>query len=102
MSTICSGYSWADGGPMIRANVFAHLLDLAAVVTSHRSDLFHDALWIDRNVNGPTTFFYSVRDTGTWIASTWETLPTIAGTVHRVALACDDRERWTVTSEVAR
>jgi len=58
--------SFEDGATSIRALLFGALVDRAILVVQHyRSDLFHDALWIDEFVTGPTTFDYVVRESGT-------------------------------------
>lgn len=79
--------SWQDGCDSIRAALFGKLLDLAFPIVEHyRGDIFRDALWIDRHVNGPCRFFYGVRDTGTSI-----------GFSQRDVAAMDGNETYSVT-----
>jgi hypothetical protein len=51
------------------AAVFAELVTLSRPIVSHYlSDLYHDALWLSRNLTGSdTTFYYGLRETGTSI-----------------------------------
>lgn len=50
----------------IRALLFGHMVKLAIpVVQEYLSDLYHEAHWIDENVNGETTFEFLVRHSGT-------------------------------------
>lgn len=52
-----------------KAALFGELVTLATpVLVSYRSDLFHDAVWID-GLTGPCTLYWSVRATGTCISS---------------------------------
>ena len=52
----------------VTAKLFGHLVQEAMpVLQNYHSDLYHDALWLDRNVTGETTFYYAVDDMGTSI-----------------------------------
>lgn len=49
----------------IRAFVFEEIVKLTdGVVDHYRSDLFHVALWIERNLHDADVFFVGIRDTG--------------------------------------
>jgi len=55
----------------IRARLFGELVKRATpVVKEYESDLFHDANWLTQHVNGPCTFDWLVRDSGTNISLT--------------------------------
>lgn len=60
-----------NGGAMtsVHALTFGHLADLAApIVTRYRSDLFHDAQWIARNVTvSGAVFYFGCDESGTAI-----------------------------------
>lgn len=49
--------------------VFGKLADLSApVLIAYRSDLYHDALWLQEHMTGQVlSFFYSFNQTGTYI-----------------------------------
>lgn len=51
--------------------VFGHLMKLALpVITAYHSDLYHDALWLDKYLAGASfTFYWAVRETGTQIGT---------------------------------
>lgn len=58
--------SFEEGATSIRALLFGAMVDRAfPVVREYRSDLYHDAQWLAEFVNGPTTFDYLVRSSGT-------------------------------------
>jgi len=55
----------------IRALLFGHMVKRAIpVVHEYHSDLFHDANWITEHVNGPCTFDWLARESGTNISLT--------------------------------
>ena len=55
----------------IRALLFGEMVRRATpVITEYHSDLFHDAHWITNHVNGPVTFDWLVRTSGTNISLT--------------------------------
>lgn len=52
----------------VRQRVFGELVQLAtAHLERYHSDLYHDAQWLDRNLNGPMEFYYGADDSGTAI-----------------------------------
>lgn len=62
------GGTWGDVETSIQAKVFGHMLELAqGRLVSYRSDLYHDALWIDKIVTGPCQFDWVARESGTFI-----------------------------------
>lgn len=51
-----------------RAPLFGKLVALAfPILERYQSDLYHDALWIEQNVEGPMTFYFSCDESGTMI-----------------------------------
>jgi hypothetical protein len=58
---------------IVRSNLFGHLVKLAVPqIKSYHSDLYHDAHWIERNVqvaeeNETMSFWFSPREMGTSI-----------------------------------
>lgn len=52
----------------ILAKVFSRILDIAGPTVKHyRSDFYHDALWIERNIDGPMSFLLDFDNCGTWM-----------------------------------
>ena len=70
LTNICTsaadlGWSLCHDG--IKARLFGEMAKLAtAELEQYHSDLFHDAMWIERNVTGPTQFRWSFDKWGTW------------------------------------
>lgn len=63
-------YGWiddfAEGARPIRAILFGEMVRRATPIMEHfQSDLFHDAIWINENVNGVTAFDWLIRPSGT-------------------------------------
>lgn len=54
-----------------RSLVFGHLVKLAAPVVKHyQSDLYHDAIWLSRYMEGATfSFYWSCDESGTAIGT---------------------------------
>lgn len=66
--TLVYGGSWKESEYSIRAMLFSRMLDLAEGRIKHySSDLFHDALWLERNITGPMGFDWIARESGTFI-----------------------------------
>lgn len=69
-----NGFTWGwsrefDGG-YLHQRIFGTLVQLAApVVKEFHGDLFHDASWIKDHVDGPGTFYFVVRHSGTHVGS---------------------------------
>ena len=64
--------SGMDMGVTIKAFTFGHLMDLVdGRVEHYKSDLFHDALWIERNLDEEESriFWYAVDVMGTSIGT---------------------------------
>ncbi len=53
----------------VPALVFGHLADLCApVLQAFRSDLYHDAVWLQQNLTGQAvSFFFAYTDSSTFI-----------------------------------
>lgn len=65
--TLVYGGDFEDRGSTIKAKIFEVLVVLSEFrLKSYRSDLFHDALWLDK-VAGPEVFCWSVRESGTYL-----------------------------------
>lgn len=91
--------TWQDGHDSIRAKLFQNLLTLAdETVTHYRGDLYHDAVWIDREVHGPCTFYFAVRSAGTSISFSKDDVTKMANDrLYEVTLTDDDgRGFWRV------
>ena len=70
--SLCYG-NWDISKSTIKASIFGVLVELSENrITNYRSDLWHDALWIDINITGPTSFEWVVRDYGTHIGEAAE------------------------------
>ena len=51
-----------------KAMLFGVLAELAwPIIDNYKSDLYHDARWIDE-LTGPATFYFSPRESGTWLS----------------------------------
>ncbi|HSU36299.1 MAG TPA: hypothetical protein VLJ88_11635 [Propionibacteriaceae bacterium] len=87
----------------IRALLFAAMLERAEPVVKHyRSDLFHDALWIHNHVNGEMTWHWLVRECGTNLNETADTMIRLGVGPHAVyykVTLTKCRFAWTVTFE---
>ncbi len=56
--------------PPVRSLLFGEMVRRAFHrLEQYQSDLYHDALWLERFVTGPTTFWWLVRDYGTHMSS---------------------------------
>lgn len=65
---------WTDMNHGVRALLFGHMVKLAMpVVREYLSDLYHDAQWLEENVQGPREFDFLVRPSGTNIAESART-----------------------------
>jgi len=89
---------WEEQGDAIRAALFGELVKVGHDVVKHyHSDIYHDATWVQEYVDGPMTFYYAVRDTGTSIGTDLALVDRIAAAAtYRVDLS-ENRGRWTVT-----
>lgn len=84
-----------------KAVLFGHMVKCAAKdgLSSYLSDLFHDALWIEKNVNAPGIFYWAVRDSGTHIGLDVDFVLTAAremsAVVYRIELTKEARlDSW--------
>lgn len=69
--TLCKWFDPVHGLPTTgKAKLFGYLQQSAnEVVHQYHSDLYHDAMWIDRNVNEPISFYYAADSHGTNIGT---------------------------------
>lgn len=66
--TMVNGANWDAGKSTIRASVFGKMVELSLDRVKHyQSDLYHDAMWIDKNLSGSMQFDWIARECGTWI-----------------------------------
>ncbi len=60
----------SGGSRAIRARLFGVLAaKTCRHIEAYHSDLYHDAMWLHDYVDGPTTFFFGVRPTGTHVGT---------------------------------
>ncbi len=65
------GGDWNSAQTTVRALTFAKMMDLGRDrIKFYQSDLYHDALWLNEYVNGPTEFEWVARESGTHIGET--------------------------------
>lgn len=98
-----------DGGRLaILAPLFGHMVKVSQpIIKGYHSDLFHDAEWIRQWVNGPTEFYWLVREHGTHIGETAIMAERQSGREPRVlfhvAITRGRLDRWEATfTEVVR
>ena len=59
-----------DSIEVLRPRVFGILADIAwPVVNNYRSDLYHDAMWLNENLSVPDCFYFAVDKSGTSIGT---------------------------------
>jgi hypothetical protein len=89
----------------IRALLFGAMLDKAEPIVQHyRSDLYHDALWIDKHVNGEFTWYWMLRKHGTHVGTDLSDAVAVFGrddfnVYYKVTLVRDRLARWNVIFE---
>lgn len=88
----------------VRALLFGEMLRRAVVVEHYRSDLFHDAQFLAR-LDGPATFYWAVRESGTIISLDGESVAVQARTlgaiaIWRIELRCDRGEWFAIFTEL--
>jgi hypothetical protein len=84
---------------MPKSLIFEKMLDLALpVVKSYRSDFYHDAKWLDSLPEESTEFFFTVRESGTWIATTND-FNIEGGTTFRITIRRAEHNRWEFGAE---
>ncbi len=79
----------------IRARLFGEMVTRAMPLIEHyASDLYHDAHWIDKYVNGETTFYFAPRTWGSHIGECGDTIRSLVVDDHfvcyRVDITCND------------
>lgn len=78
----------ASNKTAVLAALFGHMVRIAAPIVEHyRGDLFHDARWLDANVDGPRSFVWRPYDSGTWIDD-------VGGALHQAAGTSAAGSRW--------
>jgi hypothetical protein len=94
-----------DEARSIRALLFGAMLDRAEnVVQAYRSDLFHDALWLDKYVTGEFSWYWMLRRHGTHVGTDLQAAVDVFGrdnynVYYKVSLTLDRLSRWVVTFE---
>jgi hypothetical protein len=98
--------TWPEAADSVRTHLFGVLVDLTVgalpgttTLMEFRSDLFRDAQWLTENVNGPMTFPFMVRHSGTQLGDKWVQAALngrSAGTVYDIALT-EERGAYYVT-----
>lgn len=88
----------------IRALLFGELVKRATPIESYHSDLFHDALWIDKYVTGEFTWYWMVHDSGTHIGTDLAAAVHVYGShstsvYYRISLTQGRLDFWIVTFE---
>jgi hypothetical protein len=82
---------------MPRAIIFEKMMELALpIVKSYRSDLYHDAIFLENLENRPTVFYYMIRETGTTITDAPYTAP--GNTTFRITIENNDGD-WSFGAE---
>lgn len=73
------------------AQVFGRLLNLGLPLFTHyHSDLYHDALWLQKYLKGPSiVFYFGIRPAGTSIGTDVELVRGYYAKAYRVTVACD-------------
>ncbi|MHB1784381.1 MAG: hypothetical protein ACYCTE_17170 [Acidimicrobiales bacterium] len=84
----------------VRALLFGEMLCRAGGVQHYRSDLFHDAQFLAR-LDGPATFYWATRQSGTIISRDKESVEVQArvlgaDAIWRIELTCE-RGEWFAT-----
>lgn len=84
----------------VRSMLFGELVRRSAPHLQHyHSDLFHDADWLTKSLNGPMTFFWTVRTWGTHIHDDFDLALAVLGVssdvarFYRVDVVCE-RHDW--------
>jgi len=91
---------WNTIGTSVKALLFGKLMDEAVSVIDHyRSDWYHDALWIERNVTGPTSFYFGMREFGTSIGHDRTAVMYGNDVTYAVTLSVDGGE-WFVSLDL--
>lgn len=85
----------------IRARLFGEMLSRAGGVRHFQSDLFHDAQFLAR-LDGPATFYWAVRESGTIISRDKESFEIQAHVLgaaarFRIELSCENGGEWFAT-----
>jgi hypothetical protein len=89
----------------IRALLFGAMLDRAELIVQHyRSDLFHDALWIEKHVTGEFSWYWMLRKHGTHVGTDLSDALAVFGRddvniYFKVTLTRDRTTAWCVTFE---
>lgn len=69
--TLVYSAEWVDAQRTIQASTFGKMVELARDrISYYHSDLYHDALWIEKTLTGPMKFDWIICDSGTFIGET--------------------------------
>jgi len=83
------------------ARIFGHMVQLATpVVNEYHGDLFHDAEWLRKNVDGPCSFDFLVRYSGTNLNESARHMSAAGapgGVLYNLTVSMEDRGRWSLT-----
>jgi hypothetical protein len=89
----------------IRALLFGAMLDRAEPIVQHyRSDLYHDALWINEFIHGEFTWYWMLRQHGTHVGTDLSEAVKVFGrndynVYFKVTLVRDRTANWNVIFE---
>lgn len=98
---LCAGQEKLDRS--VKAILFGFLTRRALDdgLASYHSDLFHDALFVEKHITEPCTFYWAVRESGTWISLDADGIEAVTrhteSTVYRVTLSVGRSQRWIAT-----
>lgn len=66
---------WEDAASSVKAFVFEKMLELGRDTIKHyNSDLYYDAVWLEKNLDGELNFEWIARESGTHIGDAAETI----------------------------
>lgn len=88
----------------VKSKLFGEMLN-RSITERYRSDFYHDALWIEKHVTGPMTFFWVTREWGTHIGAD-ETLVKVANAdgfvLYKVDLTVENGNWYATFTELER
>lgn len=93
------GAEWDSCSSSIKAKIFGRMVKLAQdKVEYFTSDLYHDAIWLDKTLGGPCQFEWSTNQSGTHIGESVQqyVLPIYGSNVniYRFEIVCEDNLKW--------
>lgn len=98
---------WGDFNTLresLLPRIFGHMVQLATpVVKEFHGDLFHDAEWLRKNIDGPCSFEFLVRTSGTNVGESARIMVNIGAPgaiLYRLTVAMEERRQsWSLTIE---